>query len=81
LRKSSSLEALEAAGSGSNLGFKVAAGQLGLSRFFLANPRKTSILLLEAQQHKKYTPLDDKVSSILDYELNFNSRLDLKQNK
>jgi hypothetical protein len=50
----------------------VAAGKLGLtggpSRFFIPNPRKTSIqLLLEAQKLKKYaqtTPLDVGVSSL-----------------
>jgi hypothetical protein len=47
----------------------VAAGQLGLNRFFVPNPRKTSIqLLLEAQKHKKFaqtTPLDDDISYLL----------------
>jgi hypothetical protein len=52
----------------------VAVGQLGLTGgaqpifVFFSNPWKTSIqLLLEAQQHKKYTqttPLDDVVSSL-----------------
>jgi hypothetical protein len=48
----------------------VAAGQLGLTGeaqpIFFPNPQKTTkLLLLEAQQHKKYaqtTPLDDEVS-------------------
>jgi hypothetical protein len=55
----------------------VPAGQLGFtggaSRFFLPNPRKTSIhqLLLEDQQHTKYaqtTSLDDGVSSLFSFE-------------
>jgi hypothetical protein len=62
------LEALEAAGSGSNLGFnyshlqkQVAAGQLGLTGgaqpifvFFQSTKNKYIQLVLEAQQHKKY---------------------------
>jgi hypothetical protein len=43
--------------------------------FFFPNPRKTSIqLLLEAQQHKKYaqtTPLDDGVSSLLNFSFHY----------
>jgi hypothetical protein len=59
----------------------MAAGHLGLTGgaqsifFFFPNPLKTSIqLLLEAQQPKKYaqtTPLDDAVSSLLNYDFKF----------
>jgi hypothetical protein len=42
-----------------------------MCRFFFPNSRKTSIqLVLEAQQHKKFsqtTPLDDGVSSLFMY--------------
>jgi hypothetical protein len=61
-QKKISLEALEATGSGSNLGFNYSYFEKQ------DNPRKTSIqLLLKAQQHKKYAqtaPLDDGVSSL-----------------
>jgi hypothetical protein len=70
-RKSFSLEALKAAGSGSNLGFNYCHLEKP-NRFFFPNPWETSIqLLLEAQQHKKYaqaTPLDDGVSSLFSFE-------------